>query len=113
MLPLKGKNKVTAYFKQKNKILWKTFGWHTGIDFVGSDDVYSTVNGAVHNVAYDKSYGNYIIIQESGTNRYHYFCHQLQFLNFCLQALPAHIHDKKYYLQFLQNLHYKILCCLC
>lgn len=75
MLPLKGKNKVTAYFKQKNKKLWKTFGWHTGLDFVGSDDVYSTVNGAVHSVAYDKSYGNYIIIQENGTNRYHYFCH--------------------------------------
>ena len=54
MLPLKGKNTVTAYFKQKNKNLWKTFGWHTGMDFVGSDDVYSTVNGAVHNVAYDK-----------------------------------------------------------
>ena len=75
MLPLKGKNTVTAYFKQKNKKLWKTFGWHTGIDFVGSDDVYSTVNGAVNNVAYDNSFGNYVVIQEKGTNRYHYFCH--------------------------------------
>lgn len=75
MLPLKGKNKVTAYFKQRNRKLWKTFGWHTGIDFVGSNDIYSTINGAVNNVAYDKSFGNYVVIQESGSNRYHYFCH--------------------------------------
>lgn len=74
-LPLTGKFEITAVFKQKNSNLWKTLGYHTGIDFIGSDDVYATCDGVVDSISYSGAYGNYIIIKEDGADRYHYFCH--------------------------------------
>lgn len=74
-LPLTGKFEITAVFKQKNSNLWKTLGFHTGIDFIGSDDIYATCDGKVDTIAYSSAYGNYIIIKEDNADRYHYFCH--------------------------------------
>lgn len=74
-LPLTGKFEITAVFKQKNSNLWKTLGYHTGIDFIGSDDIYATCDGVVDSISYSGAYGNYIIIKEDGADRYHYFCH--------------------------------------
>lgn len=74
-LPLTGKFRITAYFKQINSKLWKTLGFHTGLDFVGADNIYATCNGIVDSVNYSNAYGNYIIIKEDNANRYHYFCH--------------------------------------
>lgn len=74
-LPLTGVFNITAVFKQVNKNLWKTLGFHTGIDFTGSDSIYSTCNGIVDSINYSNAYGNYIIIKEDETSRYHYFCH--------------------------------------
>lgn len=49
-------------------------GWHTGIDIVADNHyIFATGEGKVTNVGYDKSYGNYIIIQ-IGKN-FHWFCH--------------------------------------
>ena len=74
-LPLTGIFNITAIFKQVNKKLWPTLGFHTGIDFIGSDSIYSTCNGIVDSINYSNSYGNYIIIKEDRATRYHYFCH--------------------------------------
>lgn len=74
-LPLTGLNTITAVFKQINKNLWKTLGFHTGLDFVGSDNIYATCDGIVDSVNHSGAYGNYIIIKEDNVNRYHYFCH--------------------------------------
>ena len=73
-LPIGGKFNITAVFKQKGKH-WKTLGFHTGIDFTGDSTIYATCDGVVDTIAYSSSYGNYIIIKENNTNRYHYFCH--------------------------------------
>lgn len=74
-LPLTGIFNITAIFKQVNKNLWKTLGFHTGIDFTGSDSIYSTCDGIVDSINYSNAYGNYIIIKEDEASRYHYFCH--------------------------------------
>lgn len=74
-LPISGIFQITACFKQKNANLWKTLGFHTGMDFVGNDNIYATCDGVVDTIAYSSSYGNYIIIKEENENRYHYFCH--------------------------------------
>lgn len=74
-LPLTGIFNITAIFKQVNKNLWKTLGFHTGIDFTGSDSIYSTCDGIIDSINYSNAYGNYIIIKEDEASRYHYFCH--------------------------------------
>ena len=74
-LPLVGDFTITAAFKEVNRKLWKTLGYHTGIDFVGSDNIYATCNGVVDTVSYSSAYGNYIIVKEDGVIRYHYFAH--------------------------------------
>lgn len=73
-LPLTGFFEITATYKQRNSKLW-SLGFHTGLDFIGSDDIYSTCDGIVDTIAYSSAYGNYIIIKEDNENRYHYFCH--------------------------------------
>lgn len=40
-------------------------GWHTGIDLVGNEKIYSSCNGEVVRTGYDKSYGNFIVIKDS------------------------------------------------
>ena len=55
--------------------MWKTLGYHTGLDFVGSDKIYATCDGVVDSISYSSAYGNYIIIKEDNAQRYHYFCH--------------------------------------
>ncbi len=47
---------------------------HHGIDLTGNDGVYSTCEGKVIFVGYDKYLGNYVIIAD-GNNLKHYFCH--------------------------------------
>lgn len=74
-LPLNWKFEITAVFKQINKSLWKTLGYHTGLDFIGSDKIYCTCDGIVDNVTFSKAYGNYIVVKELNSDRYHYFCH--------------------------------------
>ena len=74
-LPLTGIFNITATFKQVNKNLWKTLGFHTGLDFTGSDNIYATCDGIVDSINYSSAYGNYIIVKEDNANRYHYFCH--------------------------------------
>lgn len=78
-LPLTGIFTITAYFKKVNSTLWPTLGYHTGIDFIGSDNIYATCDGVVDTKGVDGSFGNYIIIKEDGINRYHYFCHLSKF----------------------------------
>jgi hypothetical protein len=74
-LPLTGNFQITATFKQINNKLWKTLGYHTGIDFIGSDNIYATCDGIVDTIAFSKAYGNYIVIKELNSDRFHYFCH--------------------------------------
>ncbi len=74
-LPLIGNFQITATFKQINKALWKTLGYHTGLDFIGSDGIYATSDGIVDTVSFSKLYGNYIVVKELNSDRYHYFCH--------------------------------------
>lgn len=74
-LPLTGKFNITATFKQVNKKLWTTLGFHTGLDFIGSDEIYATCNGYVDSVNFSNAYGNYVVVREYDTVRYHYFCH--------------------------------------
>lgn len=45
------------------------------MDFTGSDEIYATCNGVVDSVNYSNAYGNYVIVKEYDTVRYHYFCH--------------------------------------
>lgn len=74
-LPLIGNFQITATFKQINKDLWKTLGYHTGIDFIGSDNICCTCDGIIDTVTFSKAYGNYIVVKELISNNYHYFCH--------------------------------------
>lgn len=71
-LPLTGQFRVTCEFRRPGK--WSA-GWHTGIDLVGNDTIYSTCDGVVHKRGYDKSYGNYIVIRNDVDGKYHWFCH--------------------------------------
>jgi len=71
-IPLTGKFKVTCEYKRKGS--WAC-GWHTGIDLVGDDMIYSSCNGEVIRTGYDKSYGNYIVVKNDKDGKFHWFCH--------------------------------------
>ena len=71
-IPLTGNFKVTCEYKRKGKWL---AGWHTGIDLVGNEKIYSSCDGEVVRTGYDKSYGNYIVVKDNTTGKYHWFCH--------------------------------------
>lgn len=75
-IPLTGKFSVTCEFKRKNtkKLKWSA-GFHTGIDLVGPEKIYATCNGEVTRTDYDKSYGNFIVIKDNTTGKFHWFCH--------------------------------------
>ena len=45
-----------------------------GIDLVGDDTIYGTCNGTVTRIDYDKSYGNFVVVQATD-NKFHWFCH--------------------------------------
>lgn len=70
-IPLTGEFKVTCEYKKKGK--WAA-GWHTGIDLVGDDIIYGTCDGIVTKIAFDKSYGNYIVVK-APDGKSHWFCH--------------------------------------
>ena len=57
-IPLTGAFRVTCEYKRKGN--WAA-GWHTGIDLVGDEKIYSSCNGEVTKTGWDKSYGNYIV----------------------------------------------------
>lgn len=71
-IPLTGNFRVTCEYKRKGN--WAA-GWHTGIDLVGEEKIYSSCNGKVIKTGYDKSYGNYIVVKNDTDGRYHWFCH--------------------------------------
>ncbi len=71
-IPLTGKFQVTCEFKRKGK--WAA-GYHTGIDLVGNEQIYSSCDGEVVRTGWDKSYGNYIVVKNSSDGKYHWFCH--------------------------------------
>lgn len=71
-IPLTGEFRVTCEFKRKGN--WMA-GWHTGIDLVGDEKIYATCDGEVVRTGYDKSYGNFIVVKDSATGKYHWFCH--------------------------------------
>lgn len=71
-IPLTGNFKVTCEYKRKGN--WAA-GWHTGIDLVGDEKIYSSCDGEVVRTGYDKSYGNYIVVKNDTDGKYHWFCH--------------------------------------
>lgn len=71
-IPLVGSFKVTAEYKRKGN--WAA-GWHTGIDLVGNEKIYSSCSGIVSDAGTDKSYGNYIVIKNDKDGKYHWFAH--------------------------------------
>ncbi len=71
-IPLTGNFEVTCEYKRKGN--WAA-GWHTGIDLVGEEKIYSSCNGKVIKTGYDKYYGNYIVVKNDTDGRYHWFCH--------------------------------------
>jgi hypothetical protein len=77
-LPFSGRFKITCEYGRKNtsSLKWAK-GSHPGIDMVGitSIKVYSTCDGKVTRIGYDKSYGNFVVVKESKADRYHWFCH--------------------------------------
>ena len=72
-IPLTGKFKVTCIYHKKGNN-WSA-GWHTGIDLIGSDNIYSSCNGKVVRTGFDTSYGNFIVVKNSDDGKYHWFCH--------------------------------------
>lgn len=72
-IPLTGKFEVTCEYKRKGN-LWSA-GYHTGIDLIGSDNIYSSCKGIVVKLGFDKSYGNYIVVKNEVDGKYHWFCH--------------------------------------
>lgn len=54
--------------------MW-SLGFHTGIDFVGSDTIYATCNGTVYKKGYSSAYGNHVYIYDETNKYYHHFCH--------------------------------------
>ena len=42
---------------------------------ITSTKVYATCDGKVTRTGYDKSYGNFVVVKETGIDRYHWFCH--------------------------------------
>lgn len=71
-IPLTGQFRVTCEFHRKGN--WAA-GWHTGIDLVGNETIYSSCNGIVTSRGYDNSYGNYIVVRNDTDGKYHWFCH--------------------------------------
>ena len=71
-IPLSGTFRVTCEFKKKGN--WSA-GFHTGIDLVGDETIYSSCDGKVVRRGYDKSYGNFIVVQNANDGKYHWFCH--------------------------------------
>lgn len=71
-IPLIGNFKVTTEYKKKGN--WAA-GWHTGIDLVGNENIYSSCLGVVSDVGIDNSYGNYLVIKNDIDGRFHWFCH--------------------------------------
>lgn len=71
-IPLTGDFRVTCEFKRKGN--W-TAGWHTGIDLVGDEKIYSSCNGTVTRTGWDNSYGNFVVVKNNEDGRYHWFCH--------------------------------------
>ncbi len=64
-LPLNNIFGITSAYKQVNTKLWKTY--HKGMDFVGSDDVYSVCNGTVKVIGWDEDgWGRYVTIEPTG-----------------------------------------------
>lgn len=72
-IPLTGKFKVTCIYHKKGNN-WSA-GWHTGIDLIGSDNIYSSCNGQVVRTGFDTSYGNFIVVKNHEDGKYHWFCH--------------------------------------
>lgn len=72
-IPLKGKFKVTCIYHKKGNN-WSA-GWHTGIDLIGSDNIYTSCNGKVVRTGFDTSYGNFIVVKNNEDGKYHWFCH--------------------------------------
>lgn len=72
-IPLTGKFKVTCIYHKKGNN-WSA-GWHTGIDLIGSDNIYSSCNGHVVRTGFDTSYGNFIVVKNNDDGKYHWFCH--------------------------------------
>lgn len=72
-IPLMGKFKVTCIYHKKGNN-WSA-GWHTGIDLIGSDNIYSSCNGQVVRTGFDTSYGNFIVVKNNEDGKYHWFCH--------------------------------------
>lgn len=72
-IPLTGKFKVTCIYHKKGNN-WSA-GWHTGIDLIGSDNIYSSCNGHVVRTGFDTSYGNFIVVKNNEDGKYHWFCH--------------------------------------
>lgn len=72
-IPLTGKFKVTCIYHKKGNN-WSA-GWHTGIDLIGSDNIYSSCNGQVVRTGFDTSYGNFIVVKNNDDGKYHWFCH--------------------------------------
>lgn len=70
-IPLTGTFNVTCEYKRKGN--WAC-GHHTGIDLVGEDTIYGTCDGTVVRTGFDRSYGNYIVVQ-APDNKFHWFCH--------------------------------------
>lgn len=71
-IPLTGNFQVTCEYKRKGN--WAC-GWHTGIDLVCDNHIiYGTCNGKVVRTGYDKSYGNFVVVQ-APDGRFHWFCH--------------------------------------
>ena len=58
---------MTAEYKRKGN--WAA-GWHTGIDLVGDEKIYSSCSGIVSSIGTDKSYGNYLVIKNDKDGRY-------------------------------------------
>ena len=71
-IPLTGVFKVTCEYKRKGS--WAC-GYHTGIDLVGDDTIYSSCDGEVVLTGYDKSYGNFVVVKNNIDKNYHWFCH--------------------------------------
>lgn len=71
-IPLTGSFQITCEYKRKGN--WAA-GWHTGIDLVGNEQIYSSCDGEVVRTGWDKSYGNYIVVRNNEDGRYHWFCH--------------------------------------
>ncbi len=75
-IPLTGNFNVTCEYHRVGKT-WSA-GHHTGIDLTGDDIIYGTCNGIVYKTGFDKSYGNYVVVQNHEKNNFHWFCHLAQ-----------------------------------